>query len=174
MSCVTIPHGIGIDCSGSMGGIKNIWLADFDQSVALTGEGENVRAHIVDASQWYKFVTRKNVSSLVSTMNIDDANGVNYISSELSLTFAHMNASKRYVINALRAGNMKAVIEDNNGEAWLLGFDNPIIMTGGTAQTGAAVGDGNNYQVTITDTSIDLPYAIDEESLTNLKEDAQD
>lgn len=168
MACSTITKGIASECVSSMGGIKAIYLANFDDSnaakISVSAEGGGYDAVSVTATNFHKFNTRKNVSSMTSTFNIDDANGVNYVSTELSLTFARMNAEKRMTINALRTGEMAAVVIDTNDQAWYLGIDQPITVTAGTAQTGAAIGDGNNYQVTITDQSVDLPLPLDNDS----------
>lgn len=156
MACFQITTGISQDCQSSMGGIKAIYLANHD----LEGITESDGVITVGTDGFYRFNTRKNVSTMTSTFTIDAANGTNYVSTELALTFARMDVEKRVTINALRNAELMAVVIDNNGNGWFLGYDNPITVTAGGAQTGAAVGDGNNYTVTITDESKDLPYAL--------------
>lgn len=157
MACVQIATGISQDCQSSMGGVKAIYLTNHDLS-DVTVDSNGVVT--LTANDFYRFNTRKNVSTMTSTFNIDSANGTNYVSTELALTFARMDVEKRVTINALRSAELMGVVIDNNGNGWFLGYDNPITVTSGGAQTGAAVGDGNNYTVTITDESKDLPYAV--------------
>lgn len=172
MGCFTLNSGIAKDCVGSMGGIKHVWLGDystFNKLGFIHEEDGDVYLDVIEHPEdLFKFEVRKGSSSMTSTMNIDEANGTNYITTELQLTFARMSPQKRLVLNSLRAGEMYAVIIDNNGLGWFLGLDNPITLTAGTAQTGAAIGDANNYQITITDTSIDLPVSLSEDAIENL------
>lgn len=164
MACVTLNNGIERDCNTSMGGVKAIWLADYSDAKSSISASSG-QCSITSASGWYRYNTRKNVSSMTSTFNIDEANGVNYVSTELNLVLSRMDATKRETINVLRQAEVYAVVLDNNGNGWALGMDNPVTITAGTGQTGTAVGDGNNYSLTLTDTSNDLPYTVDSTSI---------
>lgn len=166
MACQTLTVGIAKDCESSMGGIKAIWLAD-NGAVEFSHSGGDT-ASVPSTSGWYKFNTRKNVSSMTSTLNIDESTGANYVTTELNIVFARMSADKREAISILKECELNAVVEDNNGNAWALGCDNPVTVTAGTVQTGTAAGDGNNYSITLTDTSKDLPYPVDKESIDRL------
>lgn len=166
MACQSLTLGIAKDCKSSMGGIKAIWLSD-NGHLQFSGSGGDI-AVVPATSGWYKFNTRKNVSSMTSTLNIDESNGTNYVTTELNIVFARMSADKRQAINVLKECELNAVVEDNNGNAWALGRDNPVTVTAGTVQTGTAAGDGNNYSITLTDISNDLPYPVEEESMERL------
>lgn len=153
--------GIARDCSTSMGGIKGIWLAPYVKDVAVIHSGRVDEMDDATVGTFKKYNTKKNVSSMTSTFNIDATNGTNYVSTELSLTFARMTTDKRMEISTLVTGELMAIVQDANGIYWFLGKDEPVTATAGTAQTGAAKSDGNNYQLTLTDESDALPYEVD-------------
>ena len=103
MSCNLIKQGINARCDTSMGGILEVYLANADEWTYT--ESENTldvsAANEGSGYKWYKYGFRKGSSSMSSTLNIDDANGINYVSTELVMTFGKMDTAKRVAISAL-------------------------------------------------------------------------
>lgn len=158
MACESVSlKGISNDCLKSMGGVKEIKLAPWKEFDGTISNGEITELDISDFKTYY---TKKNVSSMTSTYNIDVPNGVNYVSTELNLVFARMSADKRLEINALATSDLRAIVTDSNNTMWYLGMNEPIILTAGTGQTGVAKTDGNNYNLTFTDESAELPFPL--------------
>ena len=166
-TCATVIKGINASCDSSMGGVKKVYLLPNDSEFVLaTGDtGTNVTGITSATTTAYEFNFKKNTVSMTSTLNVDAANGVNYISTELTMQFTRMETEKRTAIQALAIGQCKAVVVDANGEAWLLGYDEPLEATAGTAQTGQAKTDGNFYSITLTDESVEFPYALTADAL---------
>lgn len=157
MACAVTLNGISNTCENSMGGIKAVYLAPYAVFDGTVADGVITELTTTNFKLYY---TKKNVSSMTSTYQIDVANGVNYVSTELNLIFARMSAEKRLEMNVLATGDLRAIVVDSNNTAWYLGKDEPVIMTAGTAQTGTAKSDGNNYNVTLTDESNELPMPL--------------
>lgn len=160
MACSITIKGIAAECKNSMGGIKAVWMAPYEKDAATVENGSVT----ISATNFKRFNTRKNVSSMTSTATIDATNGTNYMTNELVMVFARMDADKRIELNTLINGDMMAVVADSNGEYWFLGKDEPVNVTAATAQTGTAKADGNNYNFTFTDESLELPYPLAEAS----------
>lgn len=153
-------------CLANLGGIKNVWLAEWEEDaltrdekgdVALVGE----LASLKEGFSWYNFKMRKNVASMTSTLN-NSTDGASYVTTELALVFSRMDAAKRASIQALALDELMAVVEDSNGELWLLGADAPLTATAGAGETGTAMGDANRYTITLTDEAKQFPYRISE------------
>ena len=160
MSCSQTLAGIASDCSTSMGGVKRIWIADYKAGAAtLSGDTGEIGSFSGDTS-WKSYYVRKNTSSFTSTLNVDPANGVNYVSTELSLTFTKMETAKRIEMSALVVADVMVVVEDANGNQWFLGYNEPVTATAGTGETGTAKTDGNKYTLTLTDESETFPYKL--------------
>ena len=53
------------------------------------------------------------------------------------------------------------IVLDANGKYWYLGKDNYVECSAGTATTGTASSDANHYELTLSDTSTELPYEVD-------------
>lgn len=159
MSCVTKAiAGIVADCSTSMGGIKKIWLTTTDPKPSLSA-GVITAFGQADVD-WKAYEIGKGTSSFTSTLNVDSANGVNYVSTELNMLFRRMDAVKRAEMEALSLDDLYAIVLDCNNVLWYLGFDEPITATAGTGQTGTAKTDANNYSITLTDESETFPYTV--------------
>ena len=115
--------------------------------------------------RWYEYNFKKNTSSFTSTLNIDPANGINFVSTELILQFNKMNTTKRIEMASLAVNDMYVIVEDCNNKYWYLGMDEPVTATSGTSQTGTVKSDGNFYQITLTDESKTWLYEVSKDAL---------
>ena len=164
MACSQTLLGIAQDCSTSQGGIVKAWLTNyadgiFTVSADTSGTPVAVSA-ISSAVTFYEYNFRKGTGSLTSTLNIDDANGINYVSTEVLLQFNRMETAKRTAIAALALGGLAGIVKDGNGKYWAIGVDEAVNATAGTAQTGTAKTDGNYYQITLTDDYRSFPLEV--------------
>ena len=175
MACNTIREFTYDACTPNIGGIKNIWLANYVEDAA-TIKTDADGNKLVDGSvsafttgvTWQKYPMRKNTCSMTSTIN-NTTDGASYVTTELSMVFSKMEAQKRIAIQALAIGECMAVVEDSNGEMWFLGADAPLTATSGGGETGTAKGDANRYTLVLTDESYGLPYTLDTAAKTSVK-----
>ena len=159
MSCTSYTlKGINNDCSTSKGGIREIYIADWQKDIFTVGDSAGTVTALKAETQWYKYYVKRNTSSFTSTATIDQANGVNYVSTELALVFTKMETSKRIEMSALLLNDVAVLVTDANGKTWCLGKDNPVNATAGTGETGTAATDGNKYSLTLTDESDTFPF----------------
>lgn len=158
MACSQTIAGLVNDCAKSMGGIKSVKLADYVEGAAQEADGKITG--FTTGITWHDYYFRKNTGSMSSTLNIDDANGVNYVTTELALVFTKMDTAKRIEMTALATADVMAIVEDANGTKWFLGKDNPVTCSAGTGETGTAKGDGNRYTITLTDESETYPLEV--------------
>lgn len=157
--CSQINAGINARCDTSMGGIIEVAIANYEPAIFKLDDNK-VAASVDPDLKWYGFRFRKGTSSMTSTLNIDDANGVNYVSTELTMIFGKMDTDKRLAIAGLAAGEVVAVVKDANGKYWALGYDEPVTASAGEGVTGTARGDGNHYSITLLDNATTFPYEV--------------
>lgn len=179
IGCNTIKAFTYDKCEANLGGIKNVWLANYEENVvevaeSESGEGDNKILESVvtgitlsEDNSFVKYPMRKNVASMTSTLNTS-AEGAVYVSTELAMVFSKMETQKRLAIVALALGEAMAIVEDSNSKFWLLGKDAPLTATAGTGETGVAKGDRNAYTVTLTDESLAFPHEVSKEVLATL------
>jgi hypothetical protein len=172
MACNTIQTFTYDACTPNIGGIKNIWLANYVENAAtITGDDRLVEGAVsgfAEGVTWTKYPMRKNTCSMTSTLN-NSTDGASYVTTELSMVFSKMEAQKRIAIQALAIGECMAVVEDSNGEMWFLGADAALTATAGGGETGTAKGDANRYTLTLTDESLGMPYTLEESVKATVK-----
>lgn len=168
MSCLMSLTGIPYACEVNLSGIKNLWLADWNEIEVTADASTGTISTVTGLDAFHKYVFAKNTGSLTKTMTKDDSKGTRYFLNEVTANFNRMDNAKRKELNALAAGQIAAIVEDMNGIYWYLGKDNYATATAVTGQTGAATDDGNFYVLTIQDMSGELPYSIDASALSEL------
>ena len=164
MSCSQVLNGIAADCQTNVGGIREIYIANYDDVSAVTlDETSNMIKTITmaDSAKFKKYAFKKNTSSMTSTLNVDPANGINFVQTDLSLVFAKQETVKRMEIAKLSLGELRVIVLDANGKYWFLGKEEFVSATAGTAETGTNRTDGNKYTITLTDYSASYPYEVD-------------
>lgn len=169
MACTTTLSSIGFDCNTNLAGVKAIYIAQYPEGGADVSTNASGEIISMDASSFYTYLPAKNTGSLTKTMTKDESTGVKYYTNEVTGNFNRMNAEKRKALAGLDGGQLIVVVEDLNGEYWYLGKDNYVTATAITGQTGTSPDDGNNYTLTLTDTSAELPYPLSEAAITAFK-----
>lgn len=159
MGCCQALSGIARDCGNSIGGIKRAWAACYDQAQTPTVTGGQITA-FPTGIEWHEYEFRRQTGSVTSTITRDDTSGTLYYENAIVLQFLKQETTKRIEINALAQSDTVWAIEDNNDKIWYLGFDFPVSLNEGTAETGTALGDFNGYNITLNDLSRELPYEV--------------
>ena len=158
MSCTQTIAGIARDCSPSMGGIKRAWIANYDDVASVTVTTNKITGITMQSSKTFKeFAFRKGTSSFTSTLNVDPANGVSYVSTEINLVFSKMETVKRVEVAALAVGELAMIVEDMNGILWYFGQEEPVVASAGDGQSGVARTDRNGYSITLMDNCSTFP-----------------
>ena len=164
MACSQVLNGIAADCQTNVGGVREVYIANYSDVTAIeVDETSNMIKTITmaDTAKFKKYAFKKNTSSMTSTLNVDPANGVNFVQTDLSLVFAKQETVKRMEIAKLSLGELRVIVLDANGKYWFLGQEEFVSATAGTAETGVNRTDGNKYTITLTDYSSSYPYEVD-------------
>jgi hypothetical protein len=171
MACTQALSGIAASCETNVGGIREVFIANFDDVTAIEVDSTSnmIDTITMDTDKKFKqYFFKKNTSSLTSTLNVDPANGVNFVQSDLALQFAKQETTKRMEIAKLSLGELRVIVKDANGKYWFLGMEEFVSATAGTAETGVNRTDGNRYTITLTDYSSSYPYEVDPSIIENL------
>lgn len=164
MACSQLLNGIAADCQTNVGGIREVYIANYsDVTTVELDETSNMIKTITmaDTAKFKKYAFKKNTSSMTSTLNVDPANGINFVQTDLSLVFAKQETVKRMEIAKLSLGELRVIVKDANGKYWFLGQEEFVSATSGSAETGTNRQDGNKYQIVLSDYSSSYPYEVD-------------
>ena len=158
--------GLCKDCEGSLGGIVTVYLANYQDNIFTITSG--AVSAVNSAVSFYEYQFRKNTGSMTSTLNIDPANGVNFVSTDLDLVFSRMETKKRIEMAALSVGQLAGIVKDANGKYYALGVSEPLEASAGDGQTGTARTDGNRYHIVLTDNQESFPPLIPDEVMATV------
>lgn len=173
MGCSQVLNGIAADCQTNVGGIREVYIANYgDVTTIEVDEVSNMIKTITmtESAKFKKYAFKKNTSSMTSTLNVDPANGVNFVQTDLTVVFAKQETVKRMEIAKLSLGELRVIVKDANGKYWFLGQEEFVSATSGSAETGTNRTDGNKYQIVLSDYSSSYPYEVDPSIISGIVE----
>lgn len=169
-ACSITLKGIDFSCKDSVGGIKRIWLSDWD-AAAPSLDGDRYTATMT-GFKLYRIRTGN--GSMNSTLNASEENGTVYVQTDLNVKFTKLSEDSRNEVAEILKGNTAAIVEDNLGNYWGLGLEHPLTLSAGNVNTGAAMADFAGYDITLQDYCSTLPYLLDESRIASLPQSVDD
>lgn len=161
--CSQTLAGITLDCSNNKGGIKTVYIANYgDVTGVQESEGVITGITMATGATFKAYQFRKNTGSMNSTLTADETNGLNYVTTEVSLVFTKMDTAKRVEMAALSLGQLAVIVEDSNGIYWYVTPDDYASASAGTGETGTAKSDRNAFGLTLSVENDGYPIEISE------------
>ena len=161
MSC-DLTSGRAWQCKEQTGGIVAVYFANFGDLTGLSVTSGNITTGLTGKTL-YKYVLPEYTASLTENLNASPENGTIFYEQVLEMTLHKLRAGDRNEIKLLAKGRPHIIIEDNNGNKLLAGFQKGMDVTAGTAVTGAAGGDLSGYTLTFTGREVDsFPFITDD------------
>lgn len=153
MSCL-INKGRLEPCKDSVGGLTAVYLVDYGTlgavEYASPTSGEITSVAGVDAvvPVAYKYLLKGN-SSLEQTITSSRENGTTFYDQIVNLTLKKLSVQSNDELALIAVARPHVIVEDNNGNAMLVGLEWGADVNGGTVVTGAAMGDLSGYTLTL-------------------------
>jgi len=130
-----------------------VYFADFGTLGAITYDGTDT--DVIDSfggtPTWFKFEVKGN-SSFEQAINSSRENGTTFVEQTLNLNFKKLSKQTNNEVKLLAYARPHVVVEDNNGNKFMVGLEYGAEVTGGTIATGAAMGDMSGYTLTFSAT----------------------
>jgi len=147
MPCI-VTNGRELPCKSGVGGLKSVFFGPYSTSTAgLTDSSGTIT--LSDSETFYEYHIKGN-SSLETAINSSRENGTTFYESTLNLTFTFLDVATQEQIKLLAHSRPQIVVQDYNGNYFLVGKDHGCEVTGGTVVTGAAMGDLSGFTLTFT------------------------
>ena len=165
-------EGMNVTCKeNSFGGIKEVLIAPYDD-VDVSGTTVDSVTHLLKPAmktgkKFKQYKLLKSTGGLTSTLNTSETS-TSYFTNEVTLQFMKMETAKRIEIMALMMTACAVIVRDANDKYWYLGKDNYVECSAGSATTGTATSDSNHYELTLSDTSAELPYEVDSSVISSI------
>jgi hypothetical protein len=169
MSCL-ITKGKLLGCKDQRGGIKNIYLANFDDYSFV------IAAHAVTSlgslDEVFKYEVKATVNALTET-GTSNENGTFLNAQSLAVTLPRLGTDLQAQVQLICMGRPYVFVEDYNGNILLVGATSGT-MANCTKASGGAGGDLSGYTLTITAEEGNLSPFLDSATKTALKASVSD
>ena len=146
--------GRGVGCKDALGGIKRIYVAEWNPDEFSWDAIGASTAGVVDGLtpvspvtqvDFYTYDMTRGSGSLTQTITADLVAGTVFFDQVCSVTFNKAAAADIAEISNLVKGRVAVIVQDNNDNWFIMGLKNGVEVSGGTAQTGQAAGDQNGF-----------------------------
>lgn len=158
MSC-NISLGRLEGCKDQVGGLNAIYFLNFDDATYTIASDETASVNETTPSA-YKYDLR-GTSTFEQSLTSSRENGTTFVEQTLTVSLKKQDSTTHKEVKLLAYGRPKILIEDNNGNLFVMGHEYGAEMNG-TTSTGAAMGDKNGYELTFVATEKQLaPFSSD-------------
>jgi hypothetical protein len=158
MSCL-LTQGYSIPCKG-IAGVQAVYIGEWNGGTASGGIGYTTSGLTITGFtgatvSFYEFQQPIETGSLTETGNFNVQNGTAYYDQVVEITTHNIDANLIGQVNTLGRGRWRIVVLDVNGNFFLIGKQNPVMVTAVAGGLGKAYGDLNGYTITFTGKEFD-------------------
>lgn len=151
MACTILTTGRAVACEKSVGGLVAAYFIDYGDLGAVTYDltDTDVIDSFAGLPEAFKYDLRDQSSfdqSFVGSVE----NGTIFMEQTLNLTFTKLDKASNKELKLMAYGRPHVVVEDQNGNLFVMGLVNGAEVTAGTIVTGAAMGDLTGYTLTLS------------------------
>jgi len=147
MAC-DLTKGRKEPCKDVVGGLRAIYFIDYGDLGTVTQTDDEI-TDLSGTFSAYKYELRGN-SSFEQSISSSRENGTTFFEQTLNLTLKKLSKEDHKEIKLLAYGRPHVVVEDYNGNAFVMGAEHGADVSGGTIVTGAAMGDLSGYTLTLS------------------------
>ena len=150
MGC-DISAGRNEPCKDAVGGLKNIYLINYEDMASFTVDADDqVTAGVPVTGQpnIYKYEL-KGSNVLDQTVTSSRANGTTFVSQSLTVVLKKQDYTTHKQVKFLAYGRPFVLVEDYNGNYNLMGIEHGCELTTNTISSGTAMGDLNGYTINL-------------------------
>ena len=170
MNCNSVTlASIDARCDSSFGGIKEVLvgLKDDVKSISVDSATGMINTLTLNTGKkMEKFLFRKNTGSYTSTVTSDPTIGNSFATTEVTLQFSKAEATKRLAIQSAINASSVVIVRDMYDQYLLLGYENEVVVSAATMQSGTQASDLSGFTLTFQDIATELPHFIDTSSVT--------
>ena len=150
MSCISFSGGISKDCENNIGGLKKLYITDFDNIYAYSQSGGTVSSiSMTGSTVFYEFSFNRNSATFTEDLVKSVEAGSALFEQTVTVTIPRRDVAKRNTLSLLTQRDLAVVIEDSNGLYWYPGAEEGMYLSESTSTSGTAKADGSNYVLTL-------------------------
>ena len=151
MACDILTKGRAVACQKSVGGLVAAYFINYGDlgTVIYDLTDTDVIDTFSGNPDAYKYDLRDQ-SSFEQSFVGSVENGTIYMEQTLNLSFTKLDKASNKELKLMAYGRPHVIVEDQNGNLFVMGLVNGAEVTAGTIVTGAAMGDMSGYTLTLS------------------------
>jgi len=156
-SCTNLSKGRGIDCTRSTSGVKNVYLANFEEMSSITVTSSEVTAFVLGHNKLYKYALPKRGGSVAEVLNADAGTlTALYYTQGLTIYLDKLSKEDQDELHRLGESKLIAFVELNQRNAaghnviLCLGIANGLRLNSGNNTSGDNWSAANGYEWILT------------------------
>ena len=142
-----------------MGGLKNLWIADYDDTDVVTSTAGEVTKVIDSAGsalvEFWKFPLPIDLGDAVEDVTSDPKLGTAFVTQTINGTLLGLSKEASVQLSSMFRGKQRVLAELYDGSYILYGALNGLDITGGGSRTGAEAASLQGYELTFTGKEVD-------------------
>lgn len=168
MACA-LTQAYALDCSDSVGGIKNVYICAWSGVSSFTAVSGAVTALTLAGGQtFYKYELEKETGEFTETEQHNLPNGTTFYEPTIKFTIRKLSTSLRNELQQMCKLRTVAIVLDRNGLYWITGLANGLEKMASQGATGKAFGDFNGYTIELQGKEEQPMYSIASSVITSL------
>ena len=149
MACI-ITKGRATNCKDVVGGINRVWLTDFGGLGTITTGSNDEVTDASGTATLFQYDLKNSGNTMETTANVSRDNGTAFFSTVLSLALPKLTKEDNKELKLIAYGRPHIIVEDRNGNFFLLGKEHGCELTSAAIQSGGAMGDASQYTMEFT------------------------
>ena len=161
MACTSLSAGRLEVCKDAVGGLNAIYFINFeDATYALDADGlATVNETTPNA---YKYDLR-GTSTFEQNLTSSREHGTTFAEQTLTVSLKKQDSTTHKEVKLLSYGRPKILVEDNNGNVFVVGHEYGAELTTAATSSGAAMGDKNGYELTfVASEKVLAPFSVED------------
>lgn len=166
MACTSLSAGRLEVCKDSVGGLNAIYFVNFEDATYAVDASTGLATVNETTPNAYKYDLR-GTSTFEQSLTSSRENGTTFVEQTLTVSLKKQDSTTHKEVKLLSYGRPKVLVEDNNGQVWVVGHEFGAELNSASTSTGAAMGDKNGYELTfVASERILAPFTTEDLSST--------
>lgn len=163
MSCL-LTQGATIDCINSKGGIRTLYIGDYNdyasQTPATVVAGAITAMTLATGKKLWTYNLEKQNASFSQDLKKSYDTGSLYYESKIDWNMKKISASFSVELSTMAQMRLIVMMLDNNGKHWITGLSNGLDLMTTAVASGKAFADLNGFTLGITGEEPALAYEV--------------
>tara|TARA_R100000544_G_scaffold36995_1_gene26687 strand:+ start:1178 stop:1699 length:522 start_codon:yes stop_codon:yes gene_type:complete len=146
MACTSLSAGRLEVCKDTVGGLAAVYFINFEDTTFSVDASTGLATESGNNPDAYKYDLR-GVSTFEQNLQTSRENGTTFVEQTLTVSLKKQDSTTNKEVKLLAYGRPRVLIEDNNGNVFVMGHEYGAELTTAATSSGAAMADKSGYEM---------------------------